>query len=158
LSINCDLIIYYCSYFVHQSSDWLLRIDCKKYCYYICNFDQQSPFICELSTWWLKFYFITLWILTLINCIKRFSFLFMAPSGAQEMLMSVRSSVRPVQVCLKLLIFNFKAQIYVQHTRERSLDLNMTSHSPILLGLRSVSGWSQVSISSLSRLRLAVWA
>ena len=45
---------------------------------------------------------------------------FKAPTGAQEMLMFVRSSVRPVQVCLEQSIFIILAQIFKQSVRNKS--------------------------------------
>ena len=73
-----------------------------------------------------------------------FSYSFLAPSGAQGVTIFVRSSVRPVLVCLELLTFIFWHQILQD-------DLRMTSgHSQVIL--RSVSGQSQASLISVSGL------
>ena len=47
-----------------------------------------------------------------LNGLKQTLATFLAPTGAQEVTMSVRSSVRSVQTCLELSIFIFLTQIF----------------------------------------------
>ena len=67
---------------------------------------------------------------------------FLAPSGAQEMLISVPSSVlRPALTCLELSILIFLSQVSLRSVSGQSQ-----------VSLRSVSGQSQVTVKSVSGL------
>ena len=63
---------------------------------------------------------------------------FLAPSGAQEMLMFVRLSFCLMKVCLELSFFIFLSQVSLRSVSGQSQ-----------VSLRSVSGQSQVSPKSL---------
>ena len=74
--------------------------------------------------------------------------MFLAPSGAQEVTMLVRSSVRSVQTCLELSIFIFLSQVFLRSVPGQSQVSLRSVPGQSQDSLRTVSGQSQVSLRS----------